>query len=398
MTGPMMAKTAEMTAETTATNSARRRGRVLACAVACALASGVLAACGGSDGPEVEEAAEIKPPADAITKVAEQGPVKATVRVWPAKPTLGDPIYLRLEIESPAGFSVDAPFQEAGDQRLGRFKVIAFDRGTEHKPGGGQVQEQTYTLEAYASGRHRIPPLRLEMIDARGGGGGGASAGAAAAGAAGAAAGAAGSAAGAANAPDPRDKPQELLTEEISLDIAPVQAEAANADLKPLRGPLDPKVGGVSPLAVLGVVSLALVLGSGGILLFRALRARRRIEKQRSAYDDAVSALRALEERGAPDVETADAWFVELSAIVRRYLEQRYEIRAPELTTEEFLSVATARPELREEHRDLLSSFLERCDRVKFAGYRPDAQESLATLAAARGFVEDTRLRLAEAA
>jgi hypothetical protein len=362
-----------------------------------ALACAALAACDGGGAPTAEEAAAIKPPADAITKVAEQGPVKATVRVWPAKPTLGDPIYLRLEIESPAGISVDAPFQEAGDQRLGRFKVIAFDRGTEHKPGGGQVQEQTYTLEAYASGRHRIPPLRLEMLDARGSAGAAVATGSAGPGS-GSAGAAAGAGAGAGGAPDPRGRPQELLTDEISLDVAPVQAEAANADLKPPRGTLDPKVGGVSPLAILGAVSLVLVLGSGGILLFRALRARRRIEQQRSAYDEAVSALRGLEERGAPDAEAADAWFVELSAIVRRYLEQRYEIRAPELTTEEFLQVATARPELREEHRGLLTSFLERCDRVKFAGYRPDAQESLATLAAARGFVEDTRLRLAEAA
>jgi hypothetical protein len=30
---------------------------------------------------------------------------------------------------------------------------------------------------------------------------------------------------------------------------------------------------------------------------------------------------------------------------------------------------------------------------VKFAGYRPDAAESLATLTAARAFVEDTRHR-----
>jgi len=93
------------------------------------------------------------------------------------------------------------------------------------------------------------------------------------------------------------------------------------------------------------------------------------------------------------DATAADGWFVALSAIVRRYLEQRYEIRAPELTTEEFLQVATARPELTMEHRGLLTSFLERCDQVKFAGYRPDADESLATLKAARGFVEDTRLR-----
>jgi hypothetical protein len=129
------------------------------------------------------------------------------------------------------------------------------------------------------------------------------------------------------------------------------------------------------------------------VLGYRAWIARRRIERQRSAYDEAVTRLHELEQAGPPDETAADAWFVALSAIVRRYLEQRYEIRAPELTTEEFLPVATARPELSADHRSLLRSFLERCDRVKFAGYRPDADESLATLKAARGFVEDTRLR-----
>jgi hypothetical protein len=48
---------------------------------------------------------------------------------------------------------------------------------------------------------------------------------------------------------------------------------------------------------------------------------------------------------------------------------------------------------LTSEHRTQLSQFLERCDRVKFAGYRPDSDESIATLAAARAFVEETRLR-----
>jgi hypothetical protein len=44
------------------------------------------------------------------------------------------------------------------------------------------------------------------------------------------------------------------------------------------------------------------------------------------------------------------------------------------------------------EHRSLLEAFLERFDRVKFAGFRPDSDESLASLKAARAFVEDTRL------
>jgi hypothetical protein len=184
-----------------------------------------------------------------------------------------------------------------------------------------------------------------------------------------------------------------VLTDEIPLEIAPLPAEAANAQLVSARGELDPDVGGVGWVALLGIASLVAIVGSGSLLAYRAWRARRRIERQRSAYDEAVIRLRELEQEGPPDQAGADAWFVALSAIVRHYLEQRYEIRAPELTTEEFLQVATARPELSTDHRGLLRSFLERCDRVKFAGYRPDADESLATLKAARGFIEDTRLR-----
>ncbi len=321
-----------------------------------------LAACGGSsDAPQADPS--LLPAPDSIQKTTEVGPVKAVVRVWPAKPSLIDTVYLRLEISAPDGVTIDAPFQEAGDQRLGRFRVVGFSRDTQRPASGGQLHVQTYTLEPPASGRQRIPPLRMEMLDGR------------------------------ATASADAKKKQEILTDEVPLEIAPVPVEQATAQLKDARGELDPDVGKTDLVLVLGLVGGALMLGSGSILLWRAARSRRRVLQQKSAYEDAVSHLRRLEDKGAPDSEGADSWFVELSAIVRRYLEGRYEIRAPELTTEEFLQVATARPELTTDHRKLLEAFLERCDRVKFAGYRPDAEESIATLAAARGFVEDTRLR-----
>ena len=320
--------------------------------------------CHGEDGAGTEStAAPVEPAKDAITKTTEVGPVKATVKVWPAKPTIVEPIYLRVEIDAPSGITVDLQFQQTGEQ-LGRFHVATAVRDTTRKPDGGQHYQQTYTLDAMASGRQRIPPLRFEMIDARPG-----------------------------TATDAR-KPQELLTDEVPFEIAAAAAsETASAQLAPALGELDPDVGGLSWLTLLGIASGVAVLGSGSVLALRAHRARRRIAQQRSAYDEAVARLRTLEDQGPPDETAADGWFVALSSIVRRYLEHRYEIRAPELTTEEFLLVATARPELTAEHRALLTSFLERCDRVKFAGYRPDSDESLATLKAARGFVEDTRLR-----
>ncbi|HEY5948708.1 MAG TPA: hypothetical protein VIV40_24625 [Kofleriaceae bacterium] len=322
-----------------------------------------LVACGNSSMLDASQPTKTEPTKDAIAKTTENGPVKATVTVWPPKPTLGEPIYLRLAVDAPAGISVDSPFQEAGDQRLGRFKIVGFVRDTQRKADGGQHQEQTYTLEAPTSGKHRVPPLRLEMVDSRG------------------------------DAGKQAGKPQEILTEEVPIDIAPVKSEDVNAKLHAAAGKLDPDVGGTPWFWIITIAGGALVLVTGSLVMWQLWRARRRIAVKKSAYEEAVTKLRSLELRGAPTADQADSWFVELSAIVRDYLERRYDIRAPELTTEEFLVVASRAPELTAAHRTQLSQFLERCDRVKFAGYRPDSNESIDTLAAARAFVEDTRLR-----
>jgi hypothetical protein len=250
---------------------------------------------------------------------------------------------------------------------MGRFTVAGFSRDTQRKSDGGLHERQTYTLEAPTSGKHRVPPLRLEMVDARPGQG------------------------------SELGKTQEILTEEVPIEVAPVKQETLAAELKARPGTLDENVGGPPWLWIgLGAGVLAL-LGIGGVAMWRVLGTKRRIAEQRSAYEDAISALAALQKRGAPGAEDADAWFVELSAIVRAYLEHRYDIRAPELTTEEFLQEASRAKELTAEHRAQLMAFLERCDRVKFAGYRPDPTESIATLDAARAFVEDTRLQEAAA-
>jgi hypothetical protein len=321
-------------------------------------------------GEEAVAPASNEPPADAIAKVTENGPVKLTVKVWPAHPSLTDTVSVRLEIDAAAGVTVDAPFQETGDQ-LGRFRIVGFTQDRQRLGNGGDHQVQTYQLTAPSSGRERVPPFRLEMIDQRATNG------------------------------NASVKPLELLTEEVPLEIAPVKADRIDADLRPAAAALEVDVGGVPWWYWVGGGGLIVMLASGSALAWRAWRAGRRRARQKSAYDEAVAKLRVLADRGAPAAEQADGWFVELSGIVRRYLEGRYDIRAPELTTEEFLQVAARAAMLTADHRGLLTSFLERCDQVKFAGYRPDADESLATLKAAQGFIEDTRLRevaMAEAA
>ena len=107
---------------------------------------------------------------------------------------------------------------------------------------------------------------------------------------------------------------------------------------------------------------------------------------------EALLMLAKLAGADAPGADVQRAYRAALRQVFRSYLERRYVIRAPELTTEEFLQEAARSHALDDEHRARLGEFLERCDRVKFAGWRPSAEESLATLGGARAFVEETRV------
>ena len=92
-----------------------------------------------------------------------------------------------------------------------------------------------------------------------------------------------------------------------------------------------------------------------------------------------------------PDAEHVDAFYVELSSIVRRYLEDRFDLRAPELTTEEFLESVQQSPDLTRAHQSLLRDFLRQADLVKFAGVKPAAEDVERSIESANRFLEETR-------
>jgi hypothetical protein len=121
---------------------------------------------------------------------------------------------------------------------------------------------------------------------------------------------------------------------------------------------------------------------------FIAARERRR---RQSAYDVARSALDLLLQAGRPTPETMDAFYVKLSLIVRSYLEDRFALRSPELTTQEFLTEMGRSPDLARSHQQLLQQFLEQADLVKFAGHRPDAEAVSESIAAAEQFLGETQ-------
>ena len=122
----------------------------------------------------------------------------------------------------------------------------------------------------------------------------------------------------------------------------------------------------------------------------RRYLAWRREARRQSAYEVARRRLDQLLARPRPSGDAVDAFYVELSGIVRGYLENRFELRAPELTTEEFLASAGASPDLTAAHQTLLREFLRQADLVKFARARPSGADIEQSLDAAGSFLDSS--------
>ena len=101
--------------------------------------------------------------------------------------------------------------------------------------------------------------------------------------------------------------------------------------------------------------------------------------------------LDRLLKKGLPARGKYKDFYVELTMVVRRYVQRKYGIRAPNLTTEEFFA-EVSKPEHKLNSAEALKQFLESADMVKFAGV--DANEEMAKGAtnSARTYLKDDNL------
>ncbi|MBL8013083.1 MAG: hypothetical protein JNN05_04475, partial [Candidatus Omnitrophica bacterium] len=89
-------------------------------------------------------------------------------------------------------------------------------------------------------------------------------------------------------------------------------------------------------------------------------------------------------------------YFTELSTIIRTYLEQRFEIRAPEMTTQEFLESMKDSSVLHQQHKDILKELLQTADMVKFAKHQPNGERAALCFDLARRMVNETKPAIAD--
>jgi hypothetical protein len=102
-----------------------------------------------------------------------------------------------------------------------------------------------------------------------------------------------------------------------------------------------------------------------------------------------VRAKQKLEEALAL-ISQPKPFVIAVSDTARTYLEERFDFRAPERTTEEFLRELGGTDLLTGEQKGSLGGFLESCDLVKFAKYEPRENELRTLHGSAMRLVEET--------
>lgn len=298
------------------------------------------------------------PRAQAVEKRAEKGPVKVTVSLAPDEIRVGDTVTFTIEAIAEKGVELIMPeFSEA----LGRFRIMDYVPSEKVDDRGRTISRQRYTMQMGMSGKRRIPPILVEFVDRR---------------------------AGHKPAPDDFDA-YELLTEPLSFEVRSITPLSADADMAPPLGKLE-KLAPPGAAKWPWVIAVIVVITALSPFAWRWWCVRRRLARRKSAYEIAVSKLKALLARGDAESDI-DAFFVDLSGIARQYLEDRFELHAPELTTEEFLTLTSASADLTGDQRTMLQSFLRRSDLVKFAKVVPSASDTDDSVSVVRKFLDETR-------
>jgi len=146
-------------------------------------------------------------------------------------------------------------------------------------------------------------------------------------------------------------------------------------DIRDIKGPVDFPYYNFYLYAL-----LAAVLGGALFFLIRYLINRSKAQKAilpppRPPWEIAFERLQELKTQNFPNDDQHKEYCTVLSDIVRRYLENRFHLRAPEMTTPEFLDHLNQTQALRANLKELLRDFFNFSDMVKFAKYGPKEEE-----------------------
>ena len=130
---------------------------------------------------------------------------------------------------------------------------------------------------------------------------------------------------------------------------------------------------------------------AGGWFYLRRKHAEELIRIFKPAHEIAYDRLRELIKQDLVKQGKIKEFYERISDILRHYIEHRFDLRAPERTTEEFLAEIQLTEVLSSADKSKLAEFLEHCDMVKFAKFNPTGEQIQRTFDLVKDFIEKTK-------
>jgi hypothetical protein len=279
---------------------------------------------------------------------------KAELSLSPPRAKVGEPVELAVSVEHPEG--TEALFPPAGAS-LGGLEVVEAGEVASRALGPGwRETRRTLLLRGFRPGGYTVGPLEIRLEG---------------------------------------EASREISTPKARLEVYSTAPEGASLDdLKDVKGPFElaprPARWGAWVAVAVGVLAAL----AGAALAAKRLHARRE-ERRRNpppppAHETALAELKKIRESGLLESGRAAEYTDKVSDVLRRYLQGRFDLPAPERTTEEFLDEVARAAVIDRARRRFLADYLARCDLVKFAAQDPGRRELEGIFDSSVRFVEET--------
>ena len=292
--------------------------------------------------------------------------IQGRIIVAPGVYHVGDNIPITLEVEARNGISFDMP--DLSNIRLDPLEILSKSNLITEKPFGGIRQKIKYQLAAWDVGKHQLHGFNILYRSKTG-----------------------------------IQKIYPVRTCFINikslLPASKSEQELAALQIKEAKKPV-----GMPPQYFILWWILGIIAGCG--LVFMVVKYLQRFRSQKKALSEsevqnippkeaahviALRRLAALQKKDYLSEQAFKPYYTELAECIREYLENRFQIKALEMTTEEFLESLTMDQTLGKVHQQILTDFLQSADLVKFAKCLPLPAEAEKSLTLTKQLIEETK-------
>lgn len=257
--------------------------------------------------------------------------VKASVDS--ARYQIGDYINYRIEVNAQKGINLTVPSIK---DSLSGIELLKSDSPAVKEEDGKTITTYSFTLAKYDSGDVRIPPVAVKYTL------------------------------------QGDTSKKSVLTNEVKFTVSSLQVSQGSdiKDIKdPIKIPLDWKV-----IALWILVALILIAAAYFAYRYymkkKAERAGIITVIKKEPHETALDSLKALEEKKLWQSGKIKEYHSEITQIIRRYFEDRFNVPALESTTNELLG-SLRKADGASKVIDITSDFLNNADLVKFAKFVP---------------------------